>query len=327
MEEILLERLGVSATAEAVYWAMLDHPTWDVDELVTNLDIPETVVHDALSTLADRAFITPSTSRPGTLRAVSPKIGPLAMLDQAEQQMIAQQAKLQAARASVLARAASHDTHREREEIVRLEGLDTVRDRLAEHARTASESFMTLTTGRAMPPEAIETGKTLTRIALSRGVTIRHIYQECTLHDAASRAYAELMAEQGEQSRVMPEAPVRMTLVDRQFALVPIEPRSGRGALEIRGNRLVSALCLLFDMLWEQSTPFPQPSTAGEHGLTDQAVAILRLLRQGRTDEAIGRQLGLSERTVRRTVHDLMQRLHAESRFQAGVEAALRRWI
>ncbi|WBB69640.1 helix-turn-helix transcriptional regulator [Micromonospora sp. WMMD812] len=327
MEETLLERLGVSAAAEAVYWAMLDHPTWDVDELVTNLDIPETVVHDALAALADRALITPSTSRPGALRAVSPQIGLLALLDQAEQQMIAQQAKLQAARASVLARAASHDTHREREEIVRLEGVDAVRDRLAEHARTASESFMTLTTGRAMPAQAIETGKTLTRIALSRGVTIRHIYQESTLHDAASRAYAELMAEQGEQSRVMQEAPLRMTLVDRQFALIPIEPHSGRGALEIRGNRLVSALCLLFDLLWERSTPFPRPSTADENGLTDQAVAILRLLRQGRTDEAIGRQLGLSERTVRRTVRDLMQRLDAESRFQAGVEAALRRWI
>ncbi|WP_127504025.1 LuxR C-terminal-related transcriptional regulator [Actinoplanes solisilvae] len=306
---------------------MLDNPTWDVDDLVTNLDIPETVAHDALSALADRALVTPSVTRPGTLRAVSPKVGLLTLLDQAEQQMIAQQAKLQAVRASFLARAESHDTHREREEIVRLEGVDAVRDRLAEHACTASESFMTLTTGRAIAPEAIENGKTLTRIALSRGLPVRHIYQESLLSDAASRAYAELMAEEGEQSRVMPETPVRMTIVDRQFALVPIEPRSGRGALEIRGNRLVSALCLLFDMLWERSTPFPSPPPADGHGLTDQAVAILRLLRQGRTDEAIGRQLQLSERTVRRTVRDLMQRLDAESRFQAGVEAALRRWI
>ncbi|MEU8262717.1 LuxR C-terminal-related transcriptional regulator [Micromonospora sp. NPDC048999] len=305
---------------------MVDHPAWDVGELVAHLDIPETAIHDALSALADQALITPSTSRPGTLRAVSPQLGLIALLDQAEQQMLAQQAKLQAVRASVLAHAARRDTHREREEIVRLEGLDAVRDRLAEHASTAIDSFQTLTTGAAMPTEAIETGKTLSRIALSRGVTIRHIYQESTLQDADSLAYAQWMAERGEQSRVMPEAPVRMTIVDRRFALIPIEPRSGRGALEIRGNRLVSALCLLFEMLWDKSTPFSR-RFANSHGLSDQATAILRLLRRGRTDEAIGRQLGLSERTVRRTVSDLMKRLDADSRFQAGVEAALRGWV
>ncbi|MFJ8580831.1 LuxR C-terminal-related transcriptional regulator [Micromonospora sp. NPDC093277] len=323
----MLERLGVSAAAEAVYWAMLEHPMWDVDELVANLDIPETAVHDALSALADNALILPSRNRPGTLRAVSPQIGLIALLDRAEQQTIAQQAEIQAARTSILARAASHDTSREREEIVRLEGLDAVRDRLAEHARTASESCLTLTTGRAIPAAVIETGKTLSRMALSRGVTIRHIYQESILRDADSLRYAEWMATQGEQCRIVPEAPLRMTLIDRRFALIPIEPRSGRGALEIRSSRLVSALCLLFDMMWEKGRPLASRRAGEGNELTDQAVAILRLLRRGRTDEAIGRQLGLSERTVRRTVSDLMKRLNAESRFQAGVEAALRGWI
>ncbi|WP_018909158.1 LuxR C-terminal-related transcriptional regulator [Salinispora arenicola] len=327
VEATLLDRLGISAGIEAVYWAMVENPTWNVDELATSLDVPEAVVHDAFSALADQALVTPSPGREGNLRSVSLRLGLLALLHQAEQQIIAQQAKLLAARASVLARAASHDIHREREEIVRLEGPDTVWERLAEHACTASESIMTLTTGRAMPPGTIETSKNLTRIALSRGVTIRHIYQESTLDDAGSRAYAELMAKQGEQSRVMTEAPVRMTLVDRQFALIPIGSRSCRGALEIRGSLLVSTLCLLFDLLWERGVEFPMPANADRDGLTEQTVAILRLLRQGRTDEAIGRQLQLSERTVRRTVRDLMRRLDAESRFQAGVEAALRRWI
>lgn len=323
----MLDRLGISAGIEAVYWAMVEHPTWNVDELATSLDVPEAVIRDAFSALADQAIIPPPPHQEGSLRSVSLRLGLLALLHQAEQQTITQQAKLLAARASVLAHTASHDTHRGREEIVRLEGADTVWERLTEHACTASESIMTLTTGRAMPPGSIETAKTLTRIALSRGVTIRHIYQESTLDDAGSRAYAELMAEQGEESRVMSEAPIRMTLVDRQFALIPIGPQPRRGALEIRGSSLVSTLCLLFDLLWEKSREFPRSATADGDGLTDQTVAILRLLRQGLTDEAIGRQLQLSERTVRRTVHDLMRRLEVKSRFQAGVEVALRRWI
>ncbi|WFE39722.1 helix-turn-helix domain-containing protein [Micromonospora sp. WMMD998] len=323
----MLERLGLSAADEAVYWAMLDNPTWDVDDLIRGLDMPETAVHDALAALADRAMILPSSSRPGELRAVSPQLGLLALLDQAEQRTVAEQAGIQATRASVLARAASRDGHREREEIVRLKGIDEVRDRLSEHARTVAESVMMLTVGRAIPPQIRETGGALSRMALARGVTIRHIYQETLLKDPASCAYAEAMAEYGEESRVMPGAPMRMTLVDRRIALLPSASRAQRGAVEIRSARLVSALCLLFDLLWEKSVPLSRPAAGTTDGLTEQASAILRLLRCGRTDEAIGRQLGMSERTVRRTVADLMKRLDADSRFQAGVEAALRGWI
>ncbi|ASW57616.1 helix-turn-helix transcriptional regulator [Plantactinospora sp. KBS50] len=305
---------------------MLDHPSWDIDELVASLDITETAVHDALAALADRALILPSRSRPGFLHAVSPQIGLISLLDQAEQRMLAQQAEIQATRATILARAASRDTTREREEVVRLEGLDVVQDRLAEHVNTASESFMTLT-AKAMPAAAIESGTVLSRTALSRGVTIRHIYQESVLRDAASRAYAESMAGYGEESRVVPEAPIRMTLIDQRFALLPIEPSSGRGALEIRGNGMVAALCLLFDMMWESGRPLDTCPAGDGDELSSQATAVLRLLRRGRTDEAIGRQLGLSERTVRRTVSELMKRLDAESRFQAGAEAALRGWV
>ncbi|AXO37698.1 regulatory protein LuxR family [Micromonospora sp. B006] len=322
----MIERLGLSATDEAVYWAMVDNPAWDVEDLVTGLDMPETAVHDALAALADHAMILPSSNRPGSLRAVSPQLGLLVLLDQAERRTVAEQARIQATRASVLARAASRDDN-EREEIVRLKGVDELRDRLSEHARTATGSVMMLTGGPAIPPQIRESGGALSRMALDRGITIRHIYQETVLQDPASCAYAEEMAKCGEDSRVLPGSPVRMTLVDRRIALLPIESHLGRGAVEIRSVRLVSALCLLFDLLWEKGVPFSRWAGSSMDGLTKQASAILRLLRCGRTDEAIGRQLGLSERTVRRTVADIMKRLDAESRFQAGVEAALRGWI
>ena len=46
-----------------------------------------------------------------------------------------------------------------------------------------------------------------------------------------------------------------------------------------------------------------------------------------RKDEQIARALGMSVRTVRRRVADLMDELGADSRFQAGVEAVRRGWI
>jgi DNA-binding NarL/FixJ family response regulator len=119
-----------------------------------------------------------------------------------------------------------------------------------------------------------------------------------------------------------------MTIIDRMTALVPIDPADSRkGALEVRGNGLVIALCLLFDLVWEHSTPFGETPATDEQGLTDQELAILSLLYAGLTDEAIGRKLGLSERTVRRIVAEIMKRLDATSRFQAGAKAANRKWI
>jgi DNA-binding NarL/FixJ family response regulator len=54
---------------------------------------------------------------------------------------------------------------------------------------------------------------------------------------------------------------------------------------------------------------------------------LLLELAGGAKDEQIARALGMSVRTVRRRVADLMDELGADSRFQAGVEAVRRGWI
>lgn len=54
---------------------------------------------------------------------------------------------------------------------------------------------------------------------------------------------------------------------------------------------------------------------------------MLRLLSLGATDEFAAAQLGISVRTVRRMVAQIMNRLGARSRFQAGVKAADRGWL
>lgn len=63
------------------------------------------------------------------------------------------------------------------------------------------------------------------------------------------------------------------------------------------------------------------PSTAGSP-ISPREWQVLQLLAQGCTDEAVARNLGVSLRTVRRTTADLMERLGARSRFQAGLKAA-----
>ena len=55
--------------------------------------------------------------------------------------------------------------------------------------------------------------------------------------------------------------------------------------------------------------------------------SLLRQLAAGAKDEQIARTLGIGLRTVRRRVADLMIELGADTRFQAGVEAARRGWL
>ncbi|MGW3248842.1 helix-turn-helix domain-containing protein [Streptomyces sp. NPDC001070] len=62
-------------------------------------------------------------------------------------------------------------------------------------------------------------------------------------------------------------------------------------------------------------------------GLTGQEATTLQLLADGLTDEAIAKRLGVSPRTARRIATDLMERLNARSRFQAGARAVQHGWL
>jgi DNA-binding CsgD family transcriptional regulator len=82
------------------------------------------------------------------------------------------------------------------------------------------------------------------------------------------------------------------------------------------------------DLAWQdaypvQAAPAPDPST----GLSNAERCLLRLLGKGMTDASAARQLGVSLRTVRRMMAEIMARLGARSRFEAGIRAAERGWI
>ncbi|MFF9667571.1 helix-turn-helix transcriptional regulator, partial [Streptomyces althioticus] len=83
----------------------------------------------------------------------------------------------------------------------------------------------------------------------------------------------------------------------------------------------------LFEQTWSDATPFGAPRERDEEGLTRQEQELLRLLGQGYTDEAAGKHLGVSLRTTRRMMADLMDRLGARSRFEAGLLAGRRGWL
>ncbi|WP_051450881.1 LuxR C-terminal-related transcriptional regulator [Actinospica robiniae] len=135
--------------------------------------------------------------------------------------------------------------------------------------------------------------------------------------------YQLRIAPEGTEARIAPELPLCMLVVDGGVALVSDDP--ARGALLIRDASTVAALRALFESYWIQAKAPASDDESQECSPLDRA--ILRQLATGNKDDAVARLLGISVRTLRRRVADLMQRVEAQSRFELAIEVAARGWV
>lgn len=320
--------MRLDAGAQAVYRAMLADPQLGVEQLAESLSLSTQQIRDHLNTLADYALLRPDGADPVRLRPANPRVGLARALADAEaglQRQFAQVSELRSLMESVLAQL---DERRNVVEIVRHEGIGEVRDRLEQLSLAARHECVSLNPGRAHRPDAMSASKPLNQQALERGLAIKCIYQSAFVNDPGTLAYARWLTELGGETRTLPEVPTRMVIVDAQVALVPMSADDqDAGALEIANPVLVAMLRAYFEHLWYEAEPFgvvQRRDPGVEHALTRH---LLELLSHGATDEAAGRKLGMSARTVRRLMAAAMEELGAGSRFQAGVEATRRGWL
>ncbi|MFI8393053.1 LuxR C-terminal-related transcriptional regulator [Streptomyces sp. NPDC085540] len=183
--------------------------------------------------------------------------------------------------------------------------------------------------GGALSEAGLEASRPLDRRALARGVEMRSIYQDSARNDPATLAYARWLTGEGGQVRTTPLLPPRLLIFDRSTSLVPIDPTNSRlGALCTTAPGIVASLLTLFEQTWNSAVPLDadRPRPADSKPNTGE-LELLRLLASGMTDEAAGKRLGVSLRTVRRQMSALMERLNASSRFEAGLKAAQQGWL
>jgi DNA-binding CsgD family transcriptional regulator len=170
---------------------------------------------------------------------------------------------------------------------------------------------------------------------------MRSLYPDAIHDDPETADHARALQSAGAQIRTSPALPERLFVADRRVALVPLDPAvHGCGAAVVRAPGVVSALVELFDAVWHNAAPLDISRDAHRHrrsegdgradtatGLSDTERSLLRLLADGASDERAAKKLGVSLRTVRRIMADLMHRLDASSRFEAGIKAAKRGWL
>jgi len=160
--------------------------------------------------------------------------------------------------------------------------------------------------------------------AVASGRRSRAIYPLRALHEAPDVLRAR--ADQGEEVRLIDEMPTRMLVIRGTHAVLP-EPLGFRDEprLLVRQPAIVGALTLLFESYWNEATTLPELDPGRPR--VDVRSNLLRQLAAGAKDEQMARTLGLSLRTVRRRVADLLIELGVDTRFQAGVEASRRGWL
>lgn len=324
----MLGVLGLEPEVEAIYRLLLEQPELGVRQVAAHLGFSDEMVRSALDDLADLRLLQQGEVD-GQFMTVSPEVGLSVLLNRIELEFGSKQRQLEAARSSVEALITQYGQQQHAPEIVQQHfGLDAVRLRLEQLAETARSECLSFFPGGAQRPDVMESSKPLDQMALERGVSLRTLYQDSFRNDPPTREYVHWLSTLGGETRTVPSLPMLMVIVDREVALVPLDPADGRqGALELRSRVAVEALHVLFTRFWDAGIPWYEQDGPDSNGLSRRERELMYLLASGHTDEFISKKLGVSLRTVRRTVSNLMARLEARSRFEAGVRAARAGWL
>jgi DNA-binding CsgD family transcriptional regulator len=315
--------------AETVYRHMLANPGSTRTEIAALLGHSEEAIGSALDRLSGLALIHPQEG--GAVRPVRPEVGIERLLALQQTQLAAWQQQIEASRvaaARLISECSEPDHDPDETGSERLTGLDAIRARISELTGELTEEIMTFAPGGAHRPEDLEQARHVDEPMLERGVRIRTLWLDSIRNDGPTLRYARWLCSRGGQTRTVPTLPIRMIILDRASAILPTNTADATvGAVLLRGQGTIAALCALFETFWETGTPVGTQPLSDEQGLTPLHRTFLRLLGEGLTDQAIARRLGVSHRTARRIAADLMDKLGARSRFEAGLKAAARGWL
>lgn len=157
--------------------------------------------------------------------------------------------------------------------------------------------------------------------ALSRGVGIRGVYHPG--FDNTRLSEMSLFIQHGERARTG-DVPMKLVVVDAEIAFIP-SPLSYVSGQEVRATLvrhpiMVEALQSLFDAVWDRSLAVV---VSGGNVVRDPRRSLLvHMLMTGTTDVAIASQMGVTERSVRRWISELMSELEVQTRLQLGAALA-----
>nr|WP_261554975.1 LuxR C-terminal-related transcriptional regulator [Frankia tisae] len=333
----VLDILGLDDVALSAYRLWLRHESLSVTEAAEMLGQPAGGVGRIRDRLVELGLLLASRERPGRFVAADPEAGLNHLLQAQHEQLIRRHERLVRARTQVSVFVSDYLEGRPGSapvEVQRIDGVDQARAELISLVGRAEREVLTLRTRRGWSAALSDDLMPAELRALRRGVAMRSVLPRSYRLDERGAGYVRTVAAHGLVARVADDPRLDATTVDGRVGLVRLARGAGADGhtLLVRTPELTAVLRTLFEQVWAIAEPLgggPAP-TGDEESADDPSDTerlLLRLLSLGVKDEAAARHLGVSVRTVRRMIADLMSRLNARSRFQAGTLASRRGWI
>ncbi|THA85308.1 hypothetical protein [Streptomyces sp. A0592] len=207
--------------------------------------------------------------------------------------------------------------------------LDTMLDSAETEVLVLNRSALAASrsAGAGKAGDAGEAGADCIRRLLARGVAVRTVTDRRGTDFPAWARELTALTRLGLQARIGQHLPTGLVVVDRRTCLLPTPPShdaGADGAALVFGDSLLHRAALpLFESLWARATPVGSPGSP----LSAEQGELLGLLASGLKDETIARRLGVHVHTARRRITRMLEELDADTRFQAGVQAAIRGWL
>ncbi|MFJ2897796.1 helix-turn-helix domain-containing protein [Streptomyces sp. NPDC087218] len=319
----MLQTLGLDPIAEQVYRSLLTNPQEGVSQLASRTGRPEPDVREALTRLSALALIRSADHEPSGFTPLSPETAMNLLLARQQERL----AQSQAAAAQLIADCSSLQPHAFGEN-ESLSGIEEIRRRLAQLSDEVTSEVMTFAPGGAHPEADLRASRGPNGVMLERGVRMRTVYLDSVRNDVPTQEHVDWLSARGGQVRTAVTLPVRMIIMDRKIAVLPVNTSDAHtGAVVLHGSGTVTALCALFESVWATARPLGTLPVRDCNGRSSQEMEVVHLLAEGLTDESIAKRLGVSPRTARRITSELMERLDGRSRFQAGVHAVQDGWL
>ncbi|MBA2553061.1 MAG: hypothetical protein H0V10_05090 [Geodermatophilaceae bacterium] len=201
---------------------------------------------------------------------------------------------------------------------------------MQEIALGTRKEVISVLAGPAPTPEMLADSQDRDVELVQRLVKVRLLYpvEHAGLEHVAR--YAEELAEAGAEVRFADRLPHRLLVFDQRVAVAPLDySDSGHGAMVVREPILARSLGHLAATMFRRGRRLEE-ALAGDDkpsGPSPVDRRVLMLMGSGLADAACASRLGVTDRTFRRYVGSLLNRLGASSRFDAGVKAVEQGWI
>ena len=314
----VLEPAGLTDDEEPTYRALLVHPSGSTDELAAAAGISAECAAAALDRLVEAGLVSRSPGEEDRFAPAPPEVALEAIIQ-------GRQEALDRARWAIRELQATYRRTREQatpSDLVEVvAGRRAVAERVTQLQLMCTKELLDL----SKPPYAVAPGgQEALAPALRRGIRYQAVYDRTALEYPGVLEEAIALGEAGASQRVHPQVPIKLLIVDRRMALLPLSLRAPdlvEGALFLRGSSLLEALVLLWETTWDRGLPLHPATDADvdpEARLSDEDRRLVGFLLAGLKVPSIARRLEMSVSSVERRIKRLMSDVGAETRFQAG---------